>query len=252
MIDAVLFDLANTLLNFDELRPDRLFHEASNDSYRYLKTLGLSLPNFRDYARAYFWAFGRGIVWSSLRRRDVDCMNVMVTVLKRLNIQLPKEKHRVVAWKWYEAAARRSHVEKGTHEVLGHLMRQGIKMAIISNTLVPASCLDRHLEKEGLLKYFPTRIYSSTVGYKKPHPAIFRLALNALEVQPQRAVFVGDSIRTDICGAHRAGMAAILKNGGRRARAYLYGGRAERIIRQLADLRQILPNFGVREWVPTG
>ncbi len=248
MIDAVLFDLANTLLDFDELRPDRLFRAASHDSYRYLKALGLSLPDFSDYARAYFWAFGRRLAWSSLCRRDDDCIHLMAAVLKRLNIQLPKEKHREVAWMWYEAAARRSRVAQGTHEVLGHLMRQGIKMAIISNTLVPASCLDRHLEKEGLLEYFPTRIYSSAVGFKKPHPAIFRLALNELEVQPQRAIFVGDSIRTDICGAHRAGMAAILKSGGKRTRAGPRGGGAERVISQIADLRQILPIFGVQEW----
>ena len=248
MIDAVLFDLANTLLNFDELRPYRLFGEASDDSYRYLKALGLPLPDFNVYARTYFWAFGRRLVWSRLRRRDEDCINVMAMVLRRLNIQLPREEYRALAWMWYEAAARRAHVDRGTHEVLGHLRRQGIKMAIVSNTLVPASCLDRHLETEGLLEYFPTRIYSSAVRFKKPHPAIFRLALDELKVQPQKAIFVGDSVRTDIRGAHRAGMAAIWKSGGRQIRAGIYGGGAERVIKHIEDLRRILPKFGVREW----
>lgn len=246
MIDAILFDLADTLLNFDELRPRRLFSEAAKDSYRYLKGLGFSLPDFKAYSRAYLWAFGRRIFWSSIRNRDYDCINVMVAVLKQLNIRLSEDEYRTTAWTWYESAARRSHVDRGTHRVLGHLRRQGIKMAIISNTLVPACCLDRHLKGEGLLEFFPIRIYSSAVRYKKPHPAIFRMALEELKVRPERAIFVGDSLKRDIRGAQRAGLAAIWKTGGRQIKAGGCG--ADGIIQHIGDLPHILTEFGVREW----
>ncbi len=246
MIDAILFDLADTLLNFDELRPKRLFGEAAEDSYRYLKGLGVSLPEFNVYSRAFFWAFGRRIFWSSIRHRDYDCIDVMVAVLKRLNIRLSEDEYRTTAWMWYESAARRSHVDRGTHRVLKHLRRRGIKMAIISNTLVPACCLDRHLKSEGLLEFFPTRIYSSTVHYKKPHPAIFRMALEELAVGPERAIFVGDSLKHDIRGAQRAGLIAIWKISGRQRKAGGCG--ADGIIQHIADLQHILREFGVREW----
>jgi 4-nitrophenyl phosphatase len=44
----------------------------------------------------------------------------------------------------------------------------------------------------------------------KPHPAIFETALRQMNVQPHEAMMVGDRLNTDIEGAKRAGMAAVL------------------------------------------
>ena len=248
MINAVLFDLANTLLNFRELRLKPLYAEGSKDSYRHLQTLGVALPDFKLYSKAHLRAFQRRFLWSRICRRDFDCMVVMVEVLKRLNIQVPESEYSTLAWMWYGPAARRSHVDRGTSEVLGHLRRQGIKLAIISNTLAPACCLDRHLKDEGLLEYFPVRIYSSTTRYRKPHREIFRMALEELQVQPEEAVFVGDLLKIDIRGAQRAGMTAIWKPADNRSAVEIDGGVADYVIRHITDLQGILPEFGVREW----
>jgi FMN phosphatase YigB (HAD superfamily) len=47
-------------------------------------------------------------------------------------------------------------------------------------------------------------------GKTKPDPTIFEAALLALEVEPQRAAMVGDSIEDDIEGARALGMRALL------------------------------------------
>jgi putative hydrolase of the HAD superfamily len=47
-------------------------------------------------------------------------------------------------------------------------------------------------------------------GYVKPHPTIFRAALQQLEVEPAAAVMVGDSLEEDVDGARALGMRAIL------------------------------------------
>jgi HAD superfamily hydrolase (TIGR01549 family) len=47
-------------------------------------------------------------------------------------------------------------------------------------------------------------------GYVKPHPTIFRAALQQLEVEPAAAVMVGDSLEEDVEGARALGMRAIL------------------------------------------
>ncbi len=248
MVKAVLFDLANTLLHFNEMRLKMLFVEASKDSYRHLQRLDVPLPDFKLYSKAHLRAFERRFIWSRICRRDFDCMDVMVAVLKRLNIELPQHEYSALAWRWYGPAARRSHVDRGAFEVLRNLRRQGIKLAIISNTLVPPCCLDQHLQNEGLLEYFPVRIYSSTTGYRKPHREIFRVALEALRVPPQQAIFVGDLLKIDIHGAQRAGMTAIWKPAAKRSRRGIYGSGADRVIQHIADLQRILPEFGVREW----
>ena len=49
-------------------------------------------------------------------------------------------------------------------------------------------------------------IDSTVVGVAKPDPAIFRFALEAAAVPPERAIFVGDSVAIDVEGATRAGV----------------------------------------------
>ena len=47
-------------------------------------------------------------------------------------------------------------------------------------------------------------------GRVKPHPTIFKAALELLGVAPAEAVMVGDSLEEDIEGARALGMRAIL------------------------------------------
>ncbi|MGE3510036.1 MAG: HAD family hydrolase, partial [Vicinamibacterales bacterium] len=47
-------------------------------------------------------------------------------------------------------------------------------------------------------------------GLMKPHPSIFKAALDRLDATPAEAVMVGDSIAHDVEGALRTGMRAVL------------------------------------------
>jgi putative hydrolase of the HAD superfamily len=47
------------------------------------------------------------------------------------------------------------------------------------------------------------------VGTRKPHPAIFERALEALGVEPENALFVGDRLYEDIRGAGELGMMTV-------------------------------------------
>jgi putative hydrolase of the HAD superfamily len=44
----------------------------------------------------------------------------------------------------------------------------------------------------------------------KPHPSIFRAALELMQVRPADAAMVGDSLAHDVLGAQQAGMQGIL------------------------------------------
>ena len=50
---------------------------------------------------------------------------------------------------------------------------------------------------------------SAVIGYEKPHPEIFRLALEAAG-NPTSAWMVGDNVTADILGAEQAGISGIL------------------------------------------
>jgi len=137
-----------------------------------------------------------------------------------------------LAWLWYAPLTQHTSVEAGCPALLGALRDQGLQLGIVSNTFVPGAVLDRHLALHGLRDFFPVRIYSSEVGYRKPNPRIFRLALRQMGVEAQQAIFVGDLVKTDIVGARRAGMRTILKQPWGAAA----GSQADRVIRQLSEL----------------
>jgi putative hydrolase of the HAD superfamily len=50
---------------------------------------------------------------------------------------------------------------------------------------------------------------STVVGFEKPDPRIFEMALRALAVAPERAIHVGDSRRADVAGAIAAGVTPV-------------------------------------------
>ena len=52
-------------------------------------------------------------------------------------------------------------------------------------------------------------VFSSEIGKRKPHPAIFERALEALDVRPEEAVFVGDRLYEDVRGAGELGMKTV-------------------------------------------
>jgi putative hydrolase of the HAD superfamily len=96
-----------------------------------------------------------------------------------------------------------------THALLDSLRRRGLKLGVVSNALDPPSLLHRDLADAGVAKRVDFAVFSSEVGRRKPDPAIFRRALEALEVEPAVALFVGDRLYEDVLGASRVGMRTV-------------------------------------------
>ncbi len=87
------------------------------------------------------------------------------------------------------------------------LRGKGYRMGIISNHEWHLPALIRGL---GLGSYFNTVVSSARVGYRKPHPEIFRCVLNDLGCSGNDALMIGDSISSDVKGAIRVGMPVVL------------------------------------------
>jgi len=72
--------------------------------------------------------------------------------------------------------------------------------------------------------------------YTKPDVRPYMAAASQLGVAPESCVFVGDRPLTDIVGAKRAGMRAVLV----RRRKWDYEGEPDFVIRELSELRSLL------------
>jgi HAD superfamily hydrolase (TIGR01509 family) len=92
--------------------------------------------------------------------------------------------------------------------VLDELKRQGLLLAVISNT--EDGRLVDSLEAAGVADRFDLLIDSHLVGKRKPDAAIFRLALERLEVEADEAAYVGDSYVHDALAARAVGLRGIL------------------------------------------
>ena len=92
-----------------------------------------------------------------------------------------------------------------TLDVLTALQRMGYRMAIVSNGVYQ----QKNAAMMGIEKYFDTIIGSWHVGYMKPDPEIFNMALRQLGASPERALMVGDTWDADVAGARSAGIRAL-------------------------------------------
>lgn len=94
--------------------------------------------------------------------------------------------------------------------VLLELAAQGRSLGLVCNTVWAPEAHDADLQRFRLLDLLPVRLYSSAVGVVKPHPAIYRQALDLFDVAPAEAVFVGDRLLQDVAGPQKIGMRAVL------------------------------------------
>jgi FMN phosphatase YigB (HAD superfamily) len=100
------------------------------------------------------------------------------------------------------------------------------------------------LEAAGVAGLFQTIVVSDEVGWRKPRPDIFEVALRALAVPASRALFVGDRADIDVLGAHAVGMpVAWINRGGEPLPPHIAPPTYE--IRDLAELAPILGVDGV-------
>ena len=92
-------------------------------------------------------------------------------------------------------------------EAFGELYEAGYQIGLISNTHRSLASFQSHFDLD---RFITAAISSSEHGYLKPHPSIFRAAVQLVGVNAAEAVMVGDSLTHDIAGASQVGMHAVL------------------------------------------
>jgi putative hydrolase of the HAD superfamily len=98
----------------------------------------------------------------------------------------------------------------GAADTLWSLSAAGYQLAVVSNA---GGTIAQWLEqrkvcsvRDDALPRVGAVIDSHLVGIEKPDPRIFQLALDALDVAPERSLYVGDTVRFDVKGALAAGL----------------------------------------------
>jgi FMN phosphatase YigB (HAD superfamily) len=98
----------------------------------------------------------------------------------------------------------------GTPEALRWCKERGLSVGLVTNTLSRGDAeVRRDFERFGLADRIDHIASSHSVGWQKPHEAIFRRVLDLARAAPGEAVMVGDRLLQDVWGAKRLGMRGI-------------------------------------------
>lgn len=109
----------------------------------------------------------------------------------------------------YQTFSRPEHYDAypDARETLAGLRERGFRLGLISNF---EPWLEDLLERLGLADFFTTMVISGNEEFEKPHPRLFRLALERMGADPEHSLHVGDSPVSDYAGAREVGIRALL------------------------------------------
>ena len=210
-IEAVIFDLGETLLNFGKLDRAQIFNDAVRRSYNYLLELSQPVGSRRVYRLLHIWGIRWHLFRSWITGDDFNSLELLKAYGKKRGFTLSQAQWEELNWQWYKGLSSLGQVEPGTADALRQLHAMGLKVGLLSNTFVHKSSLERHLKEEGLLDWLPVRMYSYDFPFRKPDVRIFQEASRQMGVAADHTIYVGDRMDYDVRGSMAVGMLPVLK-----------------------------------------
>ena len=204
-IKAVLLDLGDTLVGFDQFDYDACLRELHGSLWRD----GVTLP-YEDLRRAYFEVRDRIYRETEDSLREFTFTFRVSEALRQFGYSFDPFDLLIIdaVEAFMDLLIDSVRIDERVPSVLQQL-RQDYKLGLVSNFAHPPAII-KILEKFDLIGFFDVVVISGDVGWRKPSPKIFERALSALQVAPSEAVFVGDAPYHDIQGAKMMGMKTVL------------------------------------------
>lgn len=235
---GIFFDMGSTLIEFENSTWKVLGQRSAEKSYSFLKDRGLIKSDFNHYSALLQNLFSSAFELSEQTLEEFRFEDLAKDVFKKLNLGLQDGDYTGFLKTYYQPITEQVTLIEGAIEILGYFKEKGYKLGLISNTVFPAGFHLEELKRFGLYPYFDSMLFSSEVGYKKPHPFIFKQGLDRLRTEPEESIFIGDKLIEDIGGAKNMGMKAILKF--KEGRDYSASITPDGTIRSLSELPEIV------------
>jgi putative hydrolase of the HAD superfamily len=204
VLRAVLFDWGDTLMDFG-YDPDLVeaglragLEAVGRDG---LPEADAMAERFREHYEPMFWLPGT--------LEEIEYPGLVRELLGHFGVEVSDEELGRFLEAEHAAWEPSRVLGATTHALLESLRGRGLRLGLVSNAFDPGWLLHRDLEQMGIAERIDYAVFSSEVGKRKPHPEIFRRALDALDVAPEEAIFVGDRLYEDVRGAGEAGMTTV-------------------------------------------
>jgi putative hydrolase of the HAD superfamily len=200
VIRAVLFDWGDTLMQWSW--QEELLEAGHRAGLAAIGRNDVAITeHFRERYEPMFWAPGT--------LEELEYPGLVRSLLGDFGIEVSDEELDRFLDAEHRAWAPARSLGATTHALLEALRARGLRLGLVSNAFDPAWLLRRDLDEMGVLERLDVTVFSSEVGKRKPHPEIFRRALEALDMAPEDAIFVGDRLYEDVRGAGELGMTTV-------------------------------------------
>ncbi len=237
-IKAVLFDMFDTIMLIEK---DHEFYPPSiRRMYRYLNMHGVDVP-FEKFEQTYISERNK-IFAKADSNFDEPHFNVRIAAtLNSLGYNYDVSSPIVCAatGEFCEEFMKYVHIDADTEETL-KVLHKKYKLGVISNFAIP-ECVVKLLKTSGINDLFEVVVVSGAINKRKPSQEIFKSTLKLMNLCPEEAVFVGDTIDADIEGAKAVGMRAVYIE--RRVQKASEKFSPDQTIKRLNELPSVLERF---------
>jgi HAD superfamily hydrolase (TIGR01549 family) len=206
-LKVVLFDLGSTLVySKDPWSP--IYEQADRALVEVLCHAGFEID-----LSAFYTEFG-GFIRSYYDKHNADNLEqtafaVLRDLLSSKGFRsVPDPVLRTALEAMYAVTQQNWYLEEDAISTLETLVSRGYCLGLISNTSDDNN-VQGIVDRWGLRPLFETILTSAALGIRKPDRRIFQVALDRLQVQPQAAAMVGDSLDADMLGAIQSGIYSI-------------------------------------------
>lgn len=203
-VKAVVFDLYGTLVNIktDEQDPELYAQLSKFLSYNRVTISPDELQSF------YVDEIKRQLQNKREEYPEVDVLKIFRVVVRRYGHGRNDPRLPVNTARLFRSLSRKTF--EPFPRVYGMLerLRDIYPLALLSDA---QRCFtEPEIEMLKLSWFFDHIFISSDYGFRKPDPRYFGMAIDALGVKPEEAVYVGDNPYRDLFGARKAGMRMVL------------------------------------------
>lgn len=233
VIRGVLFDLDNTLVDF--LRMKRL---ASAEAARAMVAAGADFPFSEEEAgrRLFDHYIEHGI-------ESDDAFATFLDQHNRAKLAYGQSAHDRILAGAVQSYLRAKELfltpYPGVRRTLVELTRRQLRMGVVTDA--PRLKGWQRLTQLGLAEFFDVVVTFDDSRVRKPDPAPFRAALDALQMRPGEVVFVGDWPERDVAGAKGLGLRTAFARYGRIDFDGDHGAEAE--LKRLPELLDVLDSW---------
>lgn len=186
---VIFFDLFHTLIH-----PDYSSEKNEND------ILEMTPDEWESYAESKELYSKRATCYMSPEEIINDIVNIIPKEINEF------QKEEILKLRLSRMKNALTNVDPKILETLKALKQMGIKLCLISN----ADTIDVMYWNDSILStYFDNVIFSYEIGYLKPEPQIYKVALDVMCTTPNQSFFIGDGGSDELKGAKGLGISTI-------------------------------------------